>query len=165
MVTVRLRANGAVSVEITDQGAGIPVPEQARIFQRFYRSPAGNNQVPGTGLGLSIAHRIARAHGGDLTVMSRPGETTFRMTLPMYRKEAELSAGRILVVDDEPQIGIMRTTLTGAGYEVDDARTGEQSLEKIRLFHDLILMDINAGMGAWRLAGRFARIPVWRSSC
>jgi two-component system KDP operon response regulator KdpE len=61
-----------------------------------------------------------------------------------------LSAGRILVVDDEPQIRrIMRTTLTGAGYEVDDARTGEQSLEKVRLFHpDLILMDINMpGMG------------------
>jgi signal transduction histidine kinase len=40
-------------------------------------------QIPGSGLGLSIAHSIARAHGGDLTVASRPGETTFRLTLPL----------------------------------------------------------------------------------
>ena len=42
-----------------------------------------------------------------------------------------MSAGRILVVDDEPQIRrIMRTTLTGAGYEVDDAKNGEEALAK-----------------------------------
>jgi two-component system, OmpR family, KDP operon response regulator KdpE len=61
-----------------------------------------------------------------------------------------VSAARILVVDDEPQIRrIMRTTLTGAGYEVDDARTGEEGLEKIRTFRpDLVLLDINMpGMG------------------
>jgi two-component system KDP operon response regulator KdpE len=61
-----------------------------------------------------------------------------------------LSAGRILVVDDEPQIRrIMRTTLTGAGYEVDDAKTGEEGLVKVREFRpDLVLLDINMpGMG------------------
>jgi two-component system KDP operon response regulator KdpE len=61
-----------------------------------------------------------------------------------------VSAGRILVVDDEPQIRrIMRTTLTGAGYEIDDAKTGEEALEKLRTFRpDLVLLDINMpGMG------------------
>lgn len=61
-----------------------------------------------------------------------------------------MSAGRILVVDDEPQIRrIMRTTLTGAGYEVDDAKTGEEGLLKMRDFRpDLVLLDINMpGMG------------------
>jgi two-component system KDP operon response regulator KdpE len=61
-----------------------------------------------------------------------------------------MSAGRILVVDDEPQIRrIMRMTLTDAGYEVDDAKTGEQALDKVREFHpDLVLLDINMpGMG------------------
>src|SRR5512147_1316049 len=61
-----------------------------------------------------------------------------------------MSAGRILVVDDEPQIRrIMRTTLTGAGYEVDDARSGEEALEKLREFRpELVLLDINMpGMG------------------
>jgi two-component system KDP operon response regulator KdpE len=61
-----------------------------------------------------------------------------------------LSAGRILVVDDEPQIRrIMRTTLTDAGYEVEDAKTGEEGLVKLRKFRpDLVLLDINMpGMG------------------
>jgi two-component system KDP operon response regulator KdpE len=61
-----------------------------------------------------------------------------------------VSAGRILVVDDEPQIRrIMRTTLTSAGYEVDDAKTGEEALEKVREYRpDLVLLDINMpGMG------------------
>jgi len=67
-----------------------------------------------------------------------------------------VSAGRILVVDDEPQIRrIMRTTLTGAGYEVDDAKTGEEALVKLREFlPELVLLDINmpgmSGLAACR---------------
>lgn len=75
-------ADGKVAIEVTDHGAGIPVQEQPRVFERFYRSPSVKDQIPGSGLGLSIAHRIATAHNGDLSVKSRPGETTFRMTLP-----------------------------------------------------------------------------------
>ena len=61
-----------------------------------------------------------------------------------------MSAGRILVVDDQPQMRrFMRTTLTSAGYEIDDAKTGEEALVKLREFHpDLVLLDINMpGMG------------------
>ena len=44
-----------------------------------------------------------------------------------------MSAGRILVVDDDPQIRrVMRVTLTAQGYEVDDARSGDEALEKLR---------------------------------
>jgi signal transduction histidine kinase len=55
------------------------------LFERFYRSPSVKNQVPGFGLGLAIANSIVQAHHGELTVKSRPGETTFRMTLPLPR--------------------------------------------------------------------------------
>jgi two-component system sensor histidine kinase KdpD len=82
-VVVRvLGGNGILTIEIADHGAGIPVEEQTRIFQRFYRSPSVKDQIPGSGLGLSIAHSIVQAHKGDLTVTSRPGETTFRIMLP-----------------------------------------------------------------------------------
>lgn len=61
-----------------------------------------------------------------------------------------MSSGRILVVDDEPQIRrVMRTTLTAHGYEVQDARTGEEALEKLSDSKaDLVLLDVNMpGMG------------------
>jgi two-component system KDP operon response regulator KdpE len=61
-----------------------------------------------------------------------------------------MSAARILVVDDDPQIRrAMRTTLTGRGYEVSDARTGEEGLEQMRAgSYDLVLLDLNMpGMG------------------
>jgi two-component system KDP operon response regulator KdpE len=61
-----------------------------------------------------------------------------------------VTAGRILVVDDQAQIRrFMRTTLAGAGYEVGDAKTGEEALEKVREFRpDLVLLDVNMpGMG------------------
>jgi two-component system sensor histidine kinase KdpD len=83
-ISVRV-SNGADAVhfDITDHGSGIPEQEQTRLFERFYRSPSVKNQVPGFGLGLAIANSIVQAHHGQLIVNSRPGETTFRVTLPV----------------------------------------------------------------------------------
>lgn len=61
-----------------------------------------------------------------------------------------MSAVRVLIVDDEPQIRrVLRTTLSGAGYEVADARSGEEALQQVREFRpDLIVLDLNMpGMG------------------
>jgi len=86
-ISVRaVRVNGTVAIEVTDHGRGISASDQVRIFDRFYRSPAVEDQIPGSGLGLSIAQRIMQAHGGDLTVKSQPGDTTFTLVLPMERK-------------------------------------------------------------------------------
>ncbi len=94
-ITVRVsNGNQAINFEVTDQGQGIPPQEQGRLFERFYRSPSVKNQIPGFGLGLAIANNIVQAHHGELTVSSRPGETTFRMTLPIDVKEASRGARR-----------------------------------------------------------------------
>jgi two-component system KDP operon response regulator KdpE len=61
-----------------------------------------------------------------------------------------MSAGRILIADDEPQIRrVMRATLTAQGYDVDDVRTGEEALERLHDSKaDLVLLDVNMpGMG------------------
>lgn len=79
--------DGVQIVEVTDYGQGIPTNEQARIFERFYRSPSVKRQIPGSGLGLSITHGIVRAHRGELTVSSQPGLTTFRITMPILGEE------------------------------------------------------------------------------
>ena len=77
-------------VEMTDLGDGIPTNEQGHIFERFYRSQAVKNQIPGSGLGLSIAQNIARVHGGDVKVVSRSGETTFQLIIPLEYKGEHL---------------------------------------------------------------------------
>ena len=67
-----------------------------------------------------------------------------------------MSVGRVLVVDDEPQIRrVLRSTLTARGYEVHDARTGEDALDAIReVRFDLVLLDMNmpgmSGLAACR---------------
>jgi len=72
-----------------------------------------------------------------------------------------VSGAKILVVDDEPQIRrMMRATLTGSGHQVDEARTGEEALEKFRAFlPDLVLLDLNMpGMGGLEAMRRIAAL-------
>lgn len=72
-----------VHIDITDNGLGIPVDVQTRIFDPFYTTKAIGK---GTGLGLSISYQIiTQKHGGTLTFVSKPGEgTTFRVRLPLH---------------------------------------------------------------------------------
>jgi two-component system, OmpR family, sensor histidine kinase KdpD len=87
-VEVRVQVkDGVQTVEVTDYGSGIPTEEQSRIFERFYRGSSVKNQIPGSGLGLSITEGIVKAHKGELKVLSRPGQTTFRITIPVLRGE------------------------------------------------------------------------------
>ena len=70
-----------VIVEIADNGPGIPQDIQSRIFEPFFTTKAPGH---GTGLGLHISHDIiANRHHGQLTVESKPGETRFRVVLPV----------------------------------------------------------------------------------
>ena len=77
-----------------------------------------------------------------------------------------MSAGRILVVDDDPQIRrVMRVTLTGRGYEVDDAKSGEAAMDKVRESRfDLVLLDMNmpgvGGVAACREIRGQSEIPI-----
>jgi two-component system, OmpR family, phosphate regulon sensor histidine kinase PhoR len=72
-------------VAVTDHGLGIPVNEQPRLFDRFYRAQTPENRhVPGTGLGLTIVQHIVAAHRGTVTVESSPGAgSTFRLAFPV----------------------------------------------------------------------------------
>jgi signal transduction histidine kinase len=81
-VAVRVAREGnRVRFEVKDTGEGIPSEEQARIFEKFYRAPGA--PAGGAGLGLSIARDIVRAHGGEMGVVSAPGQgSTFWFTLP-----------------------------------------------------------------------------------
>lgn len=84
-VGVGARLHGdTIEIAVTDQGPGIPEPEQARIFERFYRMDAARSRATGgTGLGLSIVKHICANHGGDVRVWSDGSQgSTFTIRLP-----------------------------------------------------------------------------------
>jgi signal transduction histidine kinase len=76
---------GRAEITVTDDGMGIPAGEQARVFERFFRSSTAQERAaPGTGLGLAITRSIVERHGGTVGLRSCPGKgTTFRVRLPL----------------------------------------------------------------------------------
>ena len=73
-----------VRIDVTDHGAGIPLPDQATVFERYFRSAKLPQGSPGTGLGLSIAKAIVEAHGGRIGLTSDEGVgTTVWFTIPV----------------------------------------------------------------------------------
>ncbi|HET7247365.1 MAG TPA: HAMP domain-containing sensor histidine kinase [Streptosporangiaceae bacterium] len=85
-VTVSLTTNEdppTVRVSVTDSGPGIPEELQPALFERFVRGDsARSNAGTSTGLGLAIVQAVTTAHGGSVSVTSRPGHTSFVITLP-----------------------------------------------------------------------------------
>ncbi len=79
---------GRIAIRVIDQGPGVPADMRERLFNRFVRGPSDGGD--GTGLGLSIARGLVEAHAGSIVLEDgKPGETTFRFTLP--RAEAQPS--------------------------------------------------------------------------
>jgi two-component system OmpR family sensor kinase len=74
---------GAVRLSVTDDGPGIPEELQPALFGRFVRGDSARSSADGsTGLGLAIVEAVTTAHGGIVNVTSRPGRTSFMITLP-----------------------------------------------------------------------------------
>jgi two-component system, OmpR family, sensor kinase len=88
---VSVRRNGAwAEVRVADDGPGIPVEDQTRVFERFWRGDRarGRTAAGGAGLGLSIVDALVRAHGGTIAVESAPGQgAAFTMRLPLRSRE------------------------------------------------------------------------------
>lgn len=84
-ITITTRSeNSHIVVEITDDGTGIPKEIQNRIFEPFFTTKGVGS---GTGLGLVISHRIvADGHGGEIEFESQPGNTIFKVRLPLRLK-------------------------------------------------------------------------------
>ncbi|HVR71609.1 MAG TPA: ATP-binding protein, partial [Vicinamibacteria bacterium] len=82
-VEVRLEQarDGAVTIDVSDTGPGIPEEVRGRVFEAFWRGPA-SDAGGGTGLGLNVARALARLLGGDLTFASSEAGSTFTLALP-----------------------------------------------------------------------------------
>lgn len=89
------RAGGPVTLEVGDDGPGIPAELLPHVFERFARGDASRSRGDGTGgatgstgLGLAIVQAVVSAHGGRVRVESEPGRTVFVIELPAAADEA-----------------------------------------------------------------------------
>jgi len=147
---------GRAFIRIEDNGPGMPPEASARLFQPFFTTKEPGR---GTGLGLSICRQIAREHGGDISVDSRPGEgCAFTLDLPVGSAEefallekAEAPRGyppvpgkRILVADDEVDIAeVIARLLREDGDEVSVAHGGPEALKLLEAGEfDLVISDM-----------------------
>jgi len=128
---------GGVKVTVADNGIGLDGVDLRRLFTLSYTT-----KPSGTGIGLSVCQGIVSAHHGEITVASRPGGgTLFTIGLPASAAPpaapgaAELPReirGRILVVEDEPEIAQMvEEVLRRDGHEILLASSGREALARL----------------------------------
>jgi PAS domain S-box-containing protein len=80
--------NGSITIQVIDQGCGIPTEDCSRVFDKFYQvSHTLTKNRFGTGLGLYISKQIVEAHGGSIVVESQVGSgSTFTITIPVKKR-------------------------------------------------------------------------------
>ena len=164
-----------VQVSVKDTGIGMTPEQLGRLFESF--SQADNSttrKYGGTGLGLAISRKFCRMMGGDITVVSAPGEgSIFTMDLPRVvidpeampeptkmedpsdgaaQMPAVAARGTILVIDDDPASGdLVSRYLVRDGYRVEVASSGDAGLAlACELKPDAITLDVMMpGMDGW----------------
>jgi CheY-like chemotaxis protein/anti-sigma regulatory factor (Ser/Thr protein kinase) len=172
-IRVSLRAIGEkrVTVEVHDNGFGIPPELIDRVFDPFFTTkPTG----VGTGLGLPICQSIVKSLGGEIGVESSPGEgTVFRVTLPAQPRATKLltptpmpapvepGRARVLVVDDELALASMLQRVLEDEHEVHVRTTAHEALELLTSGEEFdvvlcdLLMPAMSGMDLYRELKRY----------
>jgi signal transduction histidine kinase len=92
-VIIRCSENGdgSTTLEVEDNGAGIPEELNNKVFQDFFSSKG----TEGTGIGLLVVQKVAEEHGGKVTFTSTPGEgTTFTVSIPRADLEKSLNGAQ-----------------------------------------------------------------------
>ncbi len=179
-----------LTLQVRDEGIGIPLEAQDRLFDRFTQADASTSRkYGGSGLGLAISKQLADLMGGEIGVSSAPGAgSTFwlRLKLETADERSLVGAGSDLVSDaaatpnlrslsvlvaEDNDINqmVIGEILTGAGHRVRFVGTGSAAVEAVRNdSFDLVLMDISMpeldGAAATRLIRALpdgkANIPI-----
>jgi PAS domain S-box-containing protein len=174
--------------EVRDTGVGMNEAQLARLFQPFEQVGDAKKREGGAGLGLAISRHLIRLMGGDIHVVSKPGEGSafsFELELPSTDATVTESTARgdpvgyegrrrtVLVVDDVVQNRTMLMEALGQlGFELSEAGDGAQALESARCVRpDLVVMDLTMpvmdgfeAMRRMRQTPELADVPIIATS-
>lgn len=157
-----------VSVNVIDDGCGIPEDHLTRIFEPFYTTKGAR----GTGLGLSVVQEIVCGIGGSVSAENRAQRgAIFTLNLPYSRSHARSSThalpasaspcNLLLIDDDADNLNAATELLATLGHRADTALSGGQALEMLqsRANYDLVLCDLGMpGMNGWEVASKARKI-------
>ena len=153
-INVDIDAGAYVLLKMRDTGTGMDETVQSHLFEPFFTTKGRDR---GTGLGLATVYGIVKQSGGSIWVESSPGHgATFQIYLPRVKQPIEAAATRapeplrgketILLVEDQPAVlAITLAMLSGHGYTVLQATSGDEALRIIRQHPapiDLLLTDV-----------------------
>ncbi len=178
-VRVRGQVDDAfLTLRIADTGPGMPPEVREQAFEPFFTTRAEANA---SGLGLTVCESIARAHGGSISLSSNPNQGTTatvrlplatdeqkrKMSTPTNPQSAATNGSRVLVLEDEEGVSrLIATTLGQAGYQVTEAREGQQAVDAFEQAatsgtpFSLLIADltIESGMGGLEAMSRIRKI-------
>jgi CheY-like chemotaxis protein len=181
---LRTHAEGKewVHFKVSDTGIGMTKEQMDRLFQAFVQADAGTTKrFGGTGLGLAITRHFSRMMGGDTTVVSEFGKgSTFTVRLPAKveteaptvpvmpvrpagESGAEPTAGKVLVIDDDPTIhDLLKRLLQRQGFKVNGVQSGREGLKQAReLKPDVIILDVMMPeMDGWNVLSSLKNDPM-----
>lgn len=147
------KRSGKLVIEVTDTGPGVPEAIAGRIFDPFFTT---KDVGQGTGMGLAVSKGMIEAQDGTLELVRNTAEgATFRITVPVRSSEGDVvtgpaadmaaeTVGRILIVDDEPEIAeMLAECLTAIGADCVIASDGRAALDLIGLSRfDAVFTDV-----------------------
>jgi PAS domain S-box-containing protein len=172
--------DGDIVFAVTDTGIGIPVEEQARVFEMFSQVSANMGRAQGgLGIGLSLVRSLVEMHGGSVKVSSSGAVqgSTFTVTLPAADSQepgavqgeaaaaapAATRALRIVLADDNTDAADMLGSLLEAtGHAIDIVHDGATALRKIMESHpEMAILDIGMpGMNGYEVARAVRDTPA-----
>ena len=169
--SVGLPSGTYVTVEIMDEGPGIPIRDLSHVCEPYFTTKAGSH-----GLGLTASYSIVQRHGGQLRIQSRWREgTTITIYVPIWREveeqvetvKQEIVSNRILIMDDDESLrDALSTMLEYLDWEVVQSSCGEEAISEYEKAlkenkpFKLVILDliICCGMGGDETVRRLADI-------
>jgi PAS domain S-box-containing protein len=163
--------------EVKDSGIGMNEEQVARLFQPFEQVSEVKRREAGTGLGLAISQQLVHLMGGHIQVKSQLGWGSlfwFEVELPVSKGAIAILTvqqriigyegprKKVLIVDDVPQnCAMLMDALLPLGFEVFDARNGQECLEQLNSIQpDLIIMDVMMPvLNGWEATRRIRSMP------